>query len=132
MRLSHVWFSDHSVCYLELGELAPGRIRPSGSIGNPSGEVTIFLGYDWCAKGPGYEVTRAGIHMRDAELDKVAKNLVGATIELVSLCKNGLEIEISLSTGYTIASVSLDDEQDWSISVNHVFRMTRTTGSREY
>lgn len=118
MCVSHVWFSDHSICYLELGVLGPGRVRRNGTVGNPRGEVTVFLGYDWIAKSLGYLRSRKEIHMHDADLDALTEKVVGAMIESASLSEHSNELEISLSTSYMLASVSSDNETDWDVYFN--------------
>lgn len=119
MRVSHVWFSDHSICYLELGALAPGRMRKNGTVGNPRGEATVFMGYDWFIKGSDFEFSRKDLHPQQDKLDALTNKIVGASIESASLSEGGNELEISLSVGYTIASISPDnDGPDWSVTFN--------------
>jgi hypothetical protein len=95
---SHVWFSDHSICYLELGSLGPGRVRPNGSVGNPRGEVTVFMGYDWLVTGPDFSKSRKDLHPQQKDLETIVEKIIGARVELAII---GLDddIEISLSTG---------------------------------
>ncbi|MYM97972.1 hypothetical protein [Duganella vulcania] len=118
MRVSHVWFSDHSICYLELGVLEPGRVRPNGTVGNPRGEVTVFLGYDWLVKSFGYQKSRKYFHMHAADLNTLAEKIIDTTIQWASLSETGNELEISLSTGDMLESVSSDNETDWNICFN--------------
>lgn len=119
MRVSHVWFSDHSICYLELGALAPGRMRKNGAVGNPRGEATVFMGYDWFIKGSDFEFSRKDLHPQQDKLDALTNKIVGASIESASLSGGGNELEISLSVGYKIASISPDnDGPDWSVTFN--------------
>ncbi len=117
--MSHVWFSDHSICYLELGSLSPGRIRRDGSVGNAVGEVTVFLGYDWSVECAGTKVLRKDIHTREHERDVLADKIIGSTVVSAFVTELGSEIEIGLSTGITLISVSSEGEDpDWDVVFN--------------
>lgn len=117
--MSHIWFSDHSICYLELGALAAGRVRSNGSIGNPVGEVTVFLGYDWEAKSSELNVTRKFYHTHKCERDTLEARIRGATVSSATLSEQGLKIQICLSSGVTLSSASPEDEEpDWDVGFN--------------
>ena len=120
MRVSHVWFSDHSICYIELGSLRPGRVRPNGTVGNPDGDVTVFMGYDWLVVGPDFAKSRKYLHPRQEELEAIVAKIIGARIELAAYSdKDRQEIEIFLSTGLKILSVCTDEDgPDWSVTFN--------------
>ena len=88
-------------------------------MGNPTGEVTIFLGYDWIAKNAESELGRRDVHQNKHELDALVAVVLGASVECACLGKEGMEIEISLSTGVTLFSASLDLEgPDWDVGFN--------------
>lgn len=119
MSVSHIWFSDHSVCYIELGTLSSGRVRRDGLVENSVGEVTVFLGYDWSAKSAGFKVMRKEFHTHTNERDALTARIVGATIESVCLAEHGLEIEIGISTGDTLTSASSKGEEpNWDVGFN--------------
>lgn len=119
MLLSHIWFSDHSICYLELGKLAPGLAKSNGSIGNPVGEVTVFLGYDWFVKTPRSKVTRQYFHKHQNERDELVTKNIGATIESAFFSERGEEIEILTSTGdILISASSVTGQSDWKVEFN--------------
>lgn len=90
----------------------------NGTVGNPRGEVTVFLGYDWLATSSGYLISRKEIHMHDVDLKALTVKVVGAMIESASLSEHSNELEISPSTGYVLASFSSDNETDWSVCFN--------------
>jgi hypothetical protein len=118
MRVSHIWFSDHSICYLELGSLTPGRVQRNGSR-NSAGEVTIFLGYDWSAQSAGLNVLRKDFQKHKDERDALVARILDATIKSVSLAGHGSEIEICISTGVTLISASSEGEEpDWDVGFN--------------
>ncbi|MFS2139434.1 hypothetical protein [Duganella sp. Dugasp56] len=56
--------------------------------------------------------------MHDADLDALTEKVVGAMIECASLTEHSNELQISLSTGYVLASVSSDNETDWDVCFN--------------
>ena len=117
--MSHIWFSDHSICYLELGALAAGGVRSNGSIGNPVGEVTVFLGYDWEAKSPGLKVTRKFSHAHKDEQNALKARILGATVSSATLSEYGLQSQICLSSGVALSSASPEDEEpDWDVGFN--------------
>lgn len=119
MSLSHIWFSDHSFAYIELGTLSSGRIPRNGSAGNPVGEVTVFLGYDWSAKRGALEIFRKEFHAHTNYRNALAARIVGATIESACLAAHGLQIEIGTSTGDTLTSASSKGEEpDWDVGFN--------------
>jgi hypothetical protein len=116
MRVSHVWFSDYSICYIEFGTLSAGRVLPNGLTGRPFGEATLFLGYDWLLKSGPEELSRLELHANVNERDVLAAKMTGETIELARLGETGLEIEIRLSNGIILVSVSSDDEDpSWDV-----------------
>lgn len=122
MLVSHVWFSDYSICYLELGSLSPRRSRPNGSAGNAVGEVTVFLGYDWGVERAGVALSRIELHKHENERDALVASMLGAPILTASLAEPGMEMKIGLSTGVIITTASSEGEDpDWNV----VFRRFR-------
>jgi hypothetical protein len=116
MSVSHVWFSDYSICYIESGTLSAGRVLPNGLTGHPFGEATVFLGYDWLLKSAPGELSRLKLHANVNERNLLAAKMIGETIELARLGETGLEIEIGLSNGMILVSVSSNDEDpSWDV-----------------
>lgn len=114
--ISHVWFSDYSICYLELGALKAGLKLPNGIVGNPDGEFTLFLGYDWTSEVSGQVKTRLDFHANESERELFVAKLHNAVIRSVDLITENCEIEIGLSTGVVLRTVSdKADGPDWSI-----------------
>lgn len=114
--VNHVWFSDYSICYLELGELKAGRLLPNGRLGNPSGEFVLFLGYDWRVEFCGLHRSRLDLHGNDIERESLLAELQGAVIRSVDLVAESSEIEIRLSTNAVLRTTSDDGEDpSWSI-----------------
>lgn len=117
--ISHVWFSDYSICYLELGALGSPRNLPNGRIGSPNGEITVFLGYDWECNLSGVQKSRLDFHANETEQVLLQCQLQGAVVRTVELIAENDELEIGLSTGVVLRTVSDEGEDpDWSIKIN--------------
>lgn len=116
MRVSLVWFSDYSICYVELGALSARKVLPNGLTGNPFGNATVFLGYDWLVKTSLEELSRLALHANAKKRDVLTAKMIGQTIESACLSAPGLEIEIRLSNGITLMSASSNDEEPtWDV-----------------
>jgi hypothetical protein len=114
--ISHIWFSDYSICYLELGALKAGRKLRNGRIGNPRGEFTVFLGYDWRAEIAGRSRSRLDFHAKEFERVALVTKLEGAVIRSIELMAENFEIEIGLSTDVVLRTISdKGGDPDWSI-----------------
>ena len=117
--ISHVWFSDYSICYLELGVLRAGRKLPNGRIGSPEGEFTVFLGYDWRSEFNGLQRSRLDFHANEADRKSLVSKLHGAVVLTVELIAASAELEIGLSTGVVLRTVSDEgDDPDWCIGIH--------------
>lgn len=118
MSVSHIWFSDYSICYIELGALSAGRVLRNGRTGSPSGEATVFLGYDWLIKSGREELSRLELHANVDERDVLASRMIGQTIESACLDATRLEIEIGISNGVILVSASsFDEDPTWHVSI---------------
>jgi hypothetical protein len=51
LPVSHIWQGHGSAIFLEFGELTPGRLRRDGSEGNPCGEWTLGIEWNWRIEG---------------------------------------------------------------------------------
>lgn len=115
--ISYVWFSDYSICYLELGVLKEGRKLPNGRNGRPNGEITVFLGYDWNAEIGGMRRSRLELHSSSLERDSFAEQLHGAIIQSVELMAETNEIELRFSSGMTLRTSSdVGEVPSWGIN----------------
>lgn len=104
--VSHVWFSDYSICYLEFGALKAGARLPNGRLGNPSGEFTLFLGYDWVSEVCGLHRTRLELHANALTRDSLAAMLQGTVVRSVNLVAGSSEIELCFSTDIVVRTAS--------------------------
>lgn len=56
--------------------------------------------------------------MHEADLNTLTEKIIGATIKSAFLSESTNELEISLSTGDVLGTVSSDNETDWDICFN--------------
>ena len=115
LPVSHVWFSDYSIVFFELGELTPSElVRDDGSQGNPDGEVTVYAGFDW-------RIERArsiycGKRDTQKRRDSVCERLLGSTVVESSVFGRIPELNIGFSSGLWLVTFSLfRGNPDWSI-----------------
>lgn len=119
--ISHVWFSDYSVCYLELGLLQPGKTRPDGSPDNPVGDYTLFLGYEWAVNASERFLLRKEIHSCEQEKIWLVDKLQGSVIKSIEVGSKNCELEIDLSTGIKLKTLSNDSNNpDWDVRFNNL------------
>ena len=116
LPVSHVWFSDHSVVYLELGDLKPNpKQRGDGSQMNPNGEMSIYCGYDWRI-----EDHNSIVCSRDNP-DKTRKN-VFESLKDTEVIEVGLfgripELSVGFSSGLWLATYGLSEgDPDWTVT----------------
>ncbi len=115
--ISHVWFGDYSALYLELGELAPGHVRRDGSLGNPIGEVTVYVGFDWRIerKKAAFITSQA----RPIQYDALIEQFKGAAIVSISLSSSSKELEILFSNSNSLVTQTSDSpDPEWSVGFN--------------
>jgi len=102
--VSHPWFSDYSICYLELGALKAGKQYANGRVGYPRGQFSIYLGGDW-------------------EAEAFVASIRGAVIQAVALVEGSFELEIRLSTGAVLRTISeCPDEPEWDVRFDNQVR----------
>jgi|GEM_PF-5229697 len=118
MDVSHVWFSDYSVVYFELGLLtASQKIRRDGSVMNPTGQVTIYAGYDW-------RIERENLILCSRDCEKelrhtICKNLKNFKITEVSVFGRIPELSVGFSNDVWLATFGLSKgDPDWSVTFN--------------
>ncbi|MGL6047109.1 MAG: hypothetical protein ACRC02_11665 [Vogesella sp.] len=122
--VSHPWFSDYSICYLELGALKAGKQYANGRVGNPSGQFSIFLGDDWEAEYSGQHRSRRQLHVSsDEEYEAFVASIRGAVIQAVAVVEGSFELEIRLSTGVVLRTISkFPHEPEWDVRFDNQVR----------
>jgi hypothetical protein len=103
--------------YLELGKLAQGKIYKSGKRGNPRGEITIYMGFDWVVKEAGSVI--GGSKNSKLEYKSLASKLMNTSILDAVLAAGSNNLQVQFENDLTfITSELTKSEQDWSISFN--------------
>lgn len=122
--VSHPWFSDYLICYLELGALKAGKQYANGRIGQPSGQFSIYLGDDWEAEYSGLHRSRLQLHASsNEEYEAFVASIRGAVIQAVALVEGSFELEIRLSTGVVLHTISeFPDEPEWEVRFDNQVR----------
>jgi len=116
MPVSHVWFSDYSVFYLELGILTTNEAtRRDGSLMNPKGQMAIYAGFDWRIERPQSIFCSRDSTRRRRE--SVCRSLVGTKITEVTLFGRIPELSVGFSSGVWLTTFGLSrGDPDWHIS----------------
>jgi hypothetical protein len=113
MTISHVWFGFGSALFLELGALSE-RKRKDGSIGNPQGEITVMVDFDWRV-----ELQRSilgGSNDSKRRRTSISKKLLGTTIISVQVIGRIPELQLQLANGLWIVTFSHDKGQPtWAV-----------------
>jgi len=106
MPVSHVWFSDYSVFYLELGELTPStQRRRDGSLMNPHGEARIYAGFDWRIERS--HSICCGRHDSVTRRESVIRSLVGTVVTEANVSGRVHELSIGFSNGLWLATFDM-------------------------
>ncbi len=116
MSVSHVWFSDYSVVYFELGVLTPSEMkRRDGSLMNPRGQMAIYAGFDWRIERP-----QSVFCSRDSSKKQrvsACQSLVGTQITEAMLYGRVPELSVGFSSGLWLATFSLSrGDPEWTVS----------------
>ena len=112
--VTHTWFGDYSSLYIELGELTSRR-RKDGTAGNPTGEITIYAGFDWRVERP--RSILGGSKSPTTRWPILAKMIEGATVRSVEMTGRLPELLVGLSNGLTLATFNAYRGQPgWTIS----------------
>ena len=116
-KVSHVWFGDYSALYIELGELSLGKVRRNGTTGNPRGEITIYVGFDWRIEKAKSIV--GGKNLSRKKRRSIIGGLPQRTIEKIEIVGRIPELQIQFSSSLWLITFNLSASQpDWSIGFN--------------
>lgn len=114
--VSCVWLGDYSALYLECGALSPGRLRRDGSVGNPVGEITVYLGFEWLIKQDGSLLKS---DTRPVPIQSIVGQLSGVIIISAGLCAKRKNLELVFSHSSRLVTLSGDEnDPEWSVSFN--------------
>ena len=116
MPVSHVWFSDYSVFYLELGILTPNeKRRRDGSQMNPRGQMATYAGFDWRIERPLSIFCSRDSSRRQRE--SICQSLVGTKITEATPFGRIPELSVGFSSGVWLTTFGLSrGDPDWRVS----------------
>lgn len=116
MELSHLWRGHGTALFLEFGKLSE-RLRNDGSVGNPIGEISVGLEFDWRI-----EVDRRlliGSYGDQQLWPKLFKSSMGKRASHVELFGDVPELRVVMAERERLLSFSLDDSgPEWGVTDN--------------
>jgi hypothetical protein len=114
MTVSHVWFGHGSALFLELGILSPGKKRKDGSIGNPQGEITVMVDYDWRVERQ--RSILGGSSDSPKRRVSISNKLLNVTITSAQTVGRIPELQLQFSNGLWVVTFSHDEGQPtWAV-----------------
>ena len=114
MPVSHAWLGHGTCLFLELGDLSEGKVRRNGSIGNPTGEITIIVDFDWRIERK--RSILIGSEDTKKRLENAINSLVGSRILSVETIGRIPELQIGLSNSLWVTTYSCNSGQpQWGI-----------------
>lgn len=112
--VSHVWRGYGSTMFVEFGDLVPGRPRRDGTIGNPTGELTLMIQWGWRIERE--RSIYGGSWSSERRWPTMFRKLIGATVTDAELFGRLPEISVGLSTGLHVVSFMTAEKQpEWAI-----------------
>lgn len=113
LPLTRIWQGYGSAIFLEFGNVQP-RARRDGSPGNPRGEYTLMLQNGWRIEGK--KRIWCGSWSDGERWPRAFKRIEGATVSSVNLFGRLPEMDLRLSNGLSVLSVtSLEGDPDWTL-----------------
>jgi hypothetical protein len=122
--VSHVWRGYGSALFIEFGNLIPAtRVRRDGSVGNPSGEITLMIEWSWRIEKP--RSILGGSWSSERRWPGMFNKLMGANVIAVKTFSTLPEIEVSLSNGLRVASfMTAGGQPGWVIICRNKLQST--------
>lgn len=115
MKVGHLWRGHGSAIFLEFGNLTPGKIRRDGSLGSPTGEITISIEWSWRIED---ETSIICGSWSDEDLWEPAFDLVrSSSVTALSTFGRIPEIDLALTGGLHLVSFMTSDGQpEWAVA----------------
>jgi hypothetical protein len=115
--ISYVWFGDYSSLYIELGTLGPGKSFKNGKVGNPIGEITIYMGFDWVAKENSLVI--GGSKNSRPQYKLLASKLLNTCLLNAEVVAGSNHLQLVFTNNLTFITSGLENsEPEWSVSLN--------------
>ena len=108
MTVSHVWRGLGSALFIEFGELTP-RLRGDGSTGNPEGELSLGVEWDWRIEDATSIVFGSGT--TDEDWPAHFRRLNGLHVWNLQLTDRLPEIDLAFSNGFRLRTFCTGDSQ---------------------
>jgi hypothetical protein len=116
MELSHIWRGHGTALFLEFGKLSE-RLRKDGSVGNPIGEISVGLEFEWRIELDRRVV--CGSHGDQELWPEVFKSLLGKRAARVELFGDVPELRVVMGERERLLTYSLDDGgPEWALTDN--------------
>jgi hypothetical protein len=116
LAVSHIWFGDHQVLFVELGALsASTRVRKDGSLMNPTGEVSVEFHDGWQVESHGQIL--CGSKSEASRAVPVVERLVGRQVVALRASGSPPEVEVELTERFRLKSLRRNEEEpDWAVA----------------
>lgn len=113
LPVSHVWRGHGSALFVEFGELHAQK-KQDGSMGNPTGEVTLMIEWSWRIEKP--RSILGGSWSSERRWPGMFQKLIGAKVTDLQIVGHLPEIEVLLSNGLRIVSFMTGEGQPaWAL-----------------
>jgi hypothetical protein len=114
LPVSHVWRGYGSALFIEFGELHNVRYKNGRVSGNPSGQIGVGIEWSWRIEGK--RRIWCGSWSDESRWTRFFSMMLGSTVVSVNLFGRLPEIDLCLSNGLHLVSMTADGEPEWSIS----------------
>jgi len=110
----HVWFGHGSALFLELGTLAEGKKRKDDSIGNPKGEITVIIDFNWRVERQ--KSILGGSSDSKKRCVSISQKLLGASVISTQVVGRIPELQLQLSNGIWVVTFShYKGQPSWAV-----------------
>ena len=116
LPITHIWQGHGTALFLEFGDLAESY-RSDGTVGNPKGEISVDLQFDWRVES-GHKIV-CGSGGNSEIWDFHFKSMIGSTTLDLSVTGVIPELCLDLSNGYRVITCALDEDgPHWALMDN--------------
>ena len=114
MVISHAWLGHGSALFLELGTLSERRNRKDGSVGNPQGEISVIIDFNWRVERQ--KSILGGSNDSKKRCISISQKLLGASIISAQVVGRIPELQLQLSNGLWVVTFShYKGQPSWAV-----------------
>ena len=114
MVISHTWLGHGSALFLELGTLSEGRNRKDGSVGNPQGEISVIIDFNWRVERQ--RSILGGSNDSKKRCNSISQKLLGASVISAQVVGRIPELQLQLSNGLWVVTFShYKGQPSWAV-----------------